>query len=291
MVYSNGTLLGTTTANNSGNWTFNNTGTALADGTYTLTATATDQNGNVSASSYPYGVTIDTTLPTPPTISGIVDGTVLGSTATTTTSTTTDSTPVFFGIAQPYSNVSLYQGSMLLGTVAADGYGNWQYTDSKVMASVALNGNGGWNFYSNAISTGGLISGGQYSFTAQATDIAGNTSSPSAIQRVTLAPPPATVQAATVFSASLSIGSILSTNADGSFNTIAAPTISGVATANSDVAVFDDGVIIGQAVVNSTGGWSFTSPTLLTGQHQLTFEAVNSLGIFSAAAYPITIQV
>ena len=62
-VYNNGTAIGTTVADVNGNWTFDNTGTALADGTYIFTATATDPNGDVSALSLPYGVTIDTTPP------------------------------------------------------------------------------------------------------------------------------------------------------------------------------------------------------------------------------------
>ena len=77
----------------SGNWTFDNTGTALADGTYTLTATADRPERQRQRPSYPYGVTIDTTPPPPPTISGIADGTVLGTIGTTTTDSTTDSTP------------------------------------------------------------------------------------------------------------------------------------------------------------------------------------------------------
>ncbi len=50
-VYINGTLIGTTTTNNQGNWTFDNTGTALADGNDSLTATAIDLDNDVSAAS------------------------------------------------------------------------------------------------------------------------------------------------------------------------------------------------------------------------------------------------
>jgi hypothetical protein len=133
--------------------------------------------------------------------------------------------------------------------------------------------------------------GGQFSFTAQATDLAGNTSSLSAALDVSVNPPATGSQSAVVLSASLSIGSILSTNADGSSNTIATPTISGVATANSEVVVFDNGVIIGTALVDPTGSWTFTSSTLSTGRQELTFEADNQAGTFSAVACPIIIQV
>ena len=116
-------------------------------------------------------------------------------------------------------------------------------------------------------------------------------SSLSATYSVTQVQPSGSAQSPTVSGVSLSIGSILSTNADGSFNTIATPTITGVATANSEVAVFDDGVVIGVALVDSSGTWSFTCSTLSTERQQLTFEDVNQLGTFSAVASPITIQV
>ncbi|WP_231654853.1 Ig-like domain-containing protein [Ralstonia solanacearum] len=49
-IFDGTTLLGTTTADASGNWTFTPT-TALTDGSHSLTATATDAAGNVSAAS------------------------------------------------------------------------------------------------------------------------------------------------------------------------------------------------------------------------------------------------
>ncbi|MFZ5631175.1 MAG: beta strand repeat-containing protein [Spirochaetota bacterium] len=58
-----GTLIGTTTANGSGNWTLDNI--SLAENTYSIVATAADAAGNVSSASTPaYSLTIDTTAPT-----------------------------------------------------------------------------------------------------------------------------------------------------------------------------------------------------------------------------------
>ncbi len=264
-VYINGTLLGTTTTNNQGNWTFNNKGTALPDGTYTFTATAIDPDGNVSAPSYPYGVTIDTTPPPAPIIVGLAGGT-----ATSGNSATTDAkNPILFGTAAPYSRVTLYYGTYPVGSVAADSNGDWNWTNTAGTPTV----------------------GTTYSITAQATDVAGNVSSLSAAYSVLVVQPSGPAQSATVSNVSLSTGSILSTNADGSFDTIATPTITGDATANSQVAVFDDGVVIGVAFVDSTGNWSFTCSTLSAVRQQFTFEAVNKVGTFSAVAQPITIQV
>ena len=75
------------------------------------------------------------------------------------------------------------------------------------------------------------------------------------------------------------------------FDTIATSTFSGAATANSQVVVLEDGMIIGIALVDATGNWSFTCAPLTSGLHTLSFEAVNQLGVFSAVACPMTIRV
>ena len=75
-VYRGGVLAGTTSANGSGNWTFDYTGTSLADGSYSFTATASDTLGHTTAASAPYAVTIDTAAPT---VTGVY---VMGSTWT-----------------------------------------------------------------------------------------------------------------------------------------------------------------------------------------------------------------
>lgn len=59
-MYNGGLLIGTTTSNSTGNWSFNNTGTTLATGIYNFTATATDPSGNVSTLSNLFQVTVDT---------------------------------------------------------------------------------------------------------------------------------------------------------------------------------------------------------------------------------------
>ena len=62
-VYRGGVLAGTTSANGSGNWVFDYTGTSLGDGSYSFTATAGDTLGHTTAASAPYAVTIDTAAP------------------------------------------------------------------------------------------------------------------------------------------------------------------------------------------------------------------------------------
>jgi hypothetical protein len=75
------------------------------------------------------------------------------------------------------------------------------------------------------------------------------------------------------------------------YDTIATPTFGGVASANAWVAVLEDGMIIGTAPTDAAGNWTFTCNTLTSGLHKMAFEAVNQLGLFSAVAAPMTIQV
>ncbi len=210
-------------------------------------------------------MTIDTTAPATPAFVGLAGGTSVGGNSTNTDA----KLPILFGTASPYSKVTLYCGSYQVGSVVADNNGNWDWVNTIAPASV----------------------GSTYVLTAQSTDIAGNVSSLSAAYSVTQVQSSGSTQAPTVSGVSLAMGSIITTNADGSFNTIATPTITGAATANSEVAVFDDGVVIGVALVGSSGTWSFTCTTLSTGRQYLTFEDVNQVGTFSALASPITIQV
>jgi hypothetical protein len=261
-VYINGNLVGTTTTDDQGNWTFDNTNTALADGTYTVTAASIGPDGTLSSLSYPYGVTIDTTPPPAPTITGIVGSTVLGGFDTTNTN------PILFGTAQPYSQVTIFEGSNAVGTATVNSLGDWNW------------------YVQDALTVGT-----QYSFTAQATDLAGNSGDLSAATNVLVVAPTWGVIAPTVSSASIAIESILGVNLDGSFDTTDTPTITGLATATSEVVVFNDGIIIGQAVVDFTGAWSFTTPTLSTGRQQLTFAAMDAYGNLGAMTLPITIQV
>nr|WP_110717939.1 Ig-like domain-containing protein [Salinicola acroporae] len=62
-IFANGNEIGTMMADNQGNWAF--TTDNLDDGDYSFTATATDAAGNVSETSDPFALTIDTQPPSP----------------------------------------------------------------------------------------------------------------------------------------------------------------------------------------------------------------------------------
>ena len=120
-LYDGATLLGTVTANGSGAWSY--TTAALANGTHSLTATATDAAGNTSAASAALSVTVDTAAPSAPAIASFsTDSGTVGD------GITNDNTLTLTGTAEANSTVKVYDGATLLGTVTANGSGAWSYT-------------------------------------------------------------------------------------------------------------------------------------------------------------------
>ncbi|MCT9073372.1 Ig-like domain-containing protein [Cupriavidus gilardii] len=160
----------TVTADGGGNWTYT-PATPLADGT-TVSVTAADAAGN---SSGPVTATIDSMAPTAPAIAGVTDDMDPVSGPVTSEGSTNDATPTIAGTAEANSTVQIFNGTTLLGTVVADGSGNWTFTPTTPLAD------------------------GSYSLTATATDAAGNTSPASTAFDLTIdtAPPavPVIVQA------------------------------------------------------------------------------------------------
>ncbi|WP_449235455.1 Ig-like domain-containing protein [Azospirillum doebereinerae] len=153
------TLLGTATADGSGNWSI--TATTLTPGAHTVTATVTDAAGNVSGVSPGLAITIDTTVPAAPGAPAMTAGSDTG--ASSSDGVTSTATPTFTGTAEPGSTVKLYDtdGTTVIGTGTADGSGTYAITVS-------------------ALSTG------PHTITAKATDTAGNVSTASAAQSVTI---------------------------------------------------------------------------------------------------------
>ncbi len=140
-VYDGATQLGTVTANGSGAWSY--TTASLSNGGHEFTATATS-GGTTSAASAPRSVTVDTVAPGAPTIASFSNDT-----GTVGDGITSDNTLTFAGSAAANSTIRVYDGTTLLGTTTA-------------------NGNGAWNYST------GTLADATHSFTARATDVAGN---------------------------------------------------------------------------------------------------------------------
>jgi VCBS repeat-containing protein len=159
-ILRNSTQIGTTTANGSGAWSFDYTGTTLADGTHTFTATATDAGGNTSAASSAFFVEIDIATPSAPVITAISNDTG----ASATDGVTSDNTLLISGTAEANTTVTLSRSGVgVIGTTTANGSGAWSFDY-----------------------TGTTLADGSYLFTAFATDTAGNAGTVSADFPVTI---------------------------------------------------------------------------------------------------------
>ncbi|MFT3830525.1 MAG: Ig-like domain-containing protein [Opitutaceae bacterium] len=105
-IYDGASLLGTAIADVSGNWSLT---LPLPDGSYTLTATATDPVGNTGSTSSAHTYAIDSIAPDTPVVAAASAATVTGA-------------------AEPGSTVRVFIDGSLAGTAAADGAtGVWSY--------------------------------------------------------------------------------------------------------------------------------------------------------------------
>ncbi|MFL5347471.1 MAG: adventurous gliding motility protein AgmC [Hyalangium sp.] len=158
-VIVDGVTVGTSTADSSGNWSFTPT-TPLADGSHTVSATATDAAGNTSPSSATNTFTVDTSLPSAPVVLTPADG-----------SRTNDTTPAYTGTAEAGSTVTVIVDGSAVGTTTAAANGSWSLTPATPLTE------------------------GSHTVSATATDAAGNTSPSSATNTFTvdLTPPAAPV--------------------------------------------------------------------------------------------------
>ena len=113
VVTIDGTVVGTTTADQDGNWTLT-LDTPLDDGNYSLTATATDAAGNTAQATVTF--TVDSHTSTAVTITAPLDG-----------STVTGVTELS-GTAEPGATVVITIDGVVVGTTTADQDGNWSFT-------------------------------------------------------------------------------------------------------------------------------------------------------------------
>jgi uncharacterized delta-60 repeat protein len=133
-----GSLVGTVTASPSGAWSFTPP-SPLAEGAHTVTATATDAAGNVSAPAASRNFTVDSVAPAAPVI-------------TAPAAVVSTQRPAITGTAEAGSTVRVSVDGILVGTVTASLSGAWSVTPAS------------------------SLSVGAHTATATATDAAGNTS-------------------------------------------------------------------------------------------------------------------
>ncbi len=258
-VFIDDSSIGTTSADGSGDWSFDHTGTTLSDDTYSVTATSTDAAGNTSSASLALTVVVDSAIPNSPTVDSVPNDTGTSS----TDSATNDSTLVISGTAEANSIVEVFIDGSSVGTTTADGSGDWSFDH-----------------------TGTSLSDDTYSVIATARDAAGNRSAAS---------PPLTVLVDATAPNAPTVDSVTSdTGASGdgvtSDNTLI---FNGTAEANTVVEVFIDGSSIGTTTANGSGDWSFdhTGTTLADGTYSVTAASTDAAGNTSAASDALMVVV
>ncbi|AUM11350.1 Ig-like domain-containing protein [Ketobacter alkanivorans] len=256
-IFIGASSVGTTTANGSGVWTFDYSGTTFSDGAYSITATAQDASGNTSVASTSFNLTIDVVAPAAPSVDSItLDSGILGDLITS------DNTLLISGTAEANSTVELMVGGISVGTVAANGSGAWSFDY-----------------------TGTVLSDGSYLFSATATDTAANNSATSSGFAVTIdssAPAAPAVTAITT-----DTGSSDGITSDNSL------VFSGAAEANSTVTVFVDAGSIGTTTASGAGAWSYdyTGTSLSDGTYSITASTQDTAGNTSALSSTFSVTV
>ncbi len=250
-ILDGGTPIGTVTVPAGGSWTFTPT-TPLTAGLHTITLTATDAAGNVSGPTAGFAITVDTTAPTTPVISSIVDDVAGGvvNNALGSGQVTNDNRPTLNGTAEAGSTVTIYDNGALYTTVIADGSGNWTYTSPTA-----------------------VLAEGSHTFTVTATDVAGNistTSLPSVIV-VDITPPAAPTD--------------MTVNGTGTI-------VTGNAEAGSLVTITGSGgVVLGTATADGTGKFSASiSPAQTNSQALIAFaqDVAGNVGVSAGFSAPNT---
>nr|WP_231636184.1 Ig-like domain-containing protein [Novosphingobium sp. ST904] len=121
-LLANGVSIGTTLVDASGNWTFSPS-PALGEGTYSFTATATDAAGNTGATSNAFAITVDTTPPSVPVITGIVDDVAPNTGTVANGGVSNDGTPQLTGTASANTAVAIYDNGVVIGSTTSNASG------------------------------------------------------------------------------------------------------------------------------------------------------------------------
>ncbi|ENG2949288.1 Ig-like domain repeat protein [Enterobacter cloacae] len=254
-------VLGTVTADASGNWTFTPT-SDLGDGVHNITATAKDLTGKEDTSST-FSFEIDSKAPNRPSIDYAEDqvGTIKDD--LNSNDVTDDPQPILHGTAEAGSTVNIYT------------------VDGTLLGTVTANSNGAWNF-----KPGSKLPEGKNTFYVTATDEAGNVSDKSADFILTTDYTAPDESKVTIDSVTDNVGNVQGIVADGGVLDDSRPVIRGSgAEAGNVITVYTtdkDGntKVLGTTKVDQNGKWELTPSESLYGDsiNKLTVTETDSVG-------------
>ena len=250
LVIDNGEVIGETTVDEDGNWTFTPE-TDLGEGDHEISVIIKDQDGNETAPSDPWVVIVDTTAPDAPVIGSILDdvGAIQGN--LNNGDSTDDTRPTLNGTAEAGSVVTIYDNGQKMGEATADKDGNWSFTPDTDLSE------------------------GEHSLTTTTTDAAGNTSAPSDAWELfvdTTAPaqPGLDGNGPGISDVIDDKGPITGPIENGGSTDDDTPTFNGTGEPGDTVIITDNGKPIGEVVVDDNGNWTFTPETgLEDGEHEI----------------------
>ncbi|MFK3662121.1 Ig-like domain-containing protein [Scandinavium sp. NPDC088450] len=255
-----GTAIGSTTADENGNWSFT-PDSPITDGAHDISVIVIDGDGNKSEPSNDINVVIDTVAPaaTDVTASDTDGNDIKGG-------DTNDNTPTFSGDdAEPNSTVIIYDGDDAIGSATVDDNGEWNFTPDTPLDD------------------------GNHDINVVVIDDAGNESVPSEdipFTIDTVAP-----DAATDLLLMDDVGDEQGPINEGDTTDDNTPTFSGEAEANAMVIISDKGEVIGTAVTDENGSWSFTPDALDEGDHSFSTVVEDAAGNKSSESTPIDFTV
>ncbi|QCA17382.1 BapA prefix-like domain-containing protein [Citrobacter freundii] len=263
-ILDKGTVIGTTTSDAGGNWSFT-PAPALGEGNHALTATVTDGAGNISPATPPFLLVVDTLAPAAPIITSVIDDQP-GNTSLTNGQLTNDAQPTLNGKGEAGATITIKDKGVELGTARVDESGNWTFTPENALGQ------------------------GQHVFTATATDQAGNTGGASSAF---------TLELDSVAPLAPVIGNVQDNTApttgpigNGQTTNETRPALSGTGEIGATITILSDGLPIGTTTVGAGGTWSFTpTDALSNGPHTLTATATDSAGNTSPASSGVTFTV
>ncbi|AMP16348.1 bacterial Ig-like domain family protein [Collimonas pratensis] len=259
-IIDNGKPIGSTIVDDDGKWTFT-PDNPLDDGPHEIVVI---EDGKPPSDGR--DIIIDTVAPGQVLIESALDdaGSVTGFLGNG--DMTDDKTPTLSGKAEAGSLVKLYADGELVGSITADADGNWTITSSE-------------------------LADGSHTFTATATDAAGNVGLPSAPWVVIV----------DTFEGKPAIGDVYDdfgldkgTVPNGGDTDDNTPTLSGGRlTPGSTVAISDQNGPIGTAIVDKDGKWEFTpdAPGLADGKHDFTIVVTDPIGNVSEPSDPWTVNI
>ena len=247
-VYNDGQLLGETTANGDGHWSFT-PAIAFVDGVYKITADSIDSEGVISEETGIYDFRVDLQIPDAPSLVAHDDqGDSTG--PINNQDTTDDAQPTFSGSdAEPGAVIELRDSDgMPIGSATVDNAGAWTITPVIPLTE------------------------GEHKISAVQTDAAGNESPASELTFTVDLDPNAVIITHAVDNVEQNTGNL----ATGARINDQTPEITGTAKADSLVRLFQDNLEIGSVTADSNGVWGIVVAELANGDYNFTATATDA---------------